>query len=280
MIKKTIFGSLAGLLVMGFLFGGDAISYTTSSLGWLRTSVKNSVPVSLQIERARDMVQKIQPEVYRNRQLIFREQVALERLAKSISAIEGKQLDEKKKILRQKDDLGTGEQHIYYASHRYSKEQVQTDLSKRFARFKTRDEEVSHLKSQFAQQSKLLDAAQEKLDKMLASRGQLMAEISKLEAQEKMVAVSKSASEFSIDDSQLARAMELVRDIEARLEVDQRMLNESVTFVEEIPVDEGATAEDINDQIAQYFADETGVDFDTEALVAEVEIDRDLVDAL
>ena len=280
MIKKTILGSLAGLLTMGFLFGGDAISYTTSSLGWVRTSVKNSVPVSLQIERARDMVQKIQPEVYRNKQLIVREEVALERLANRISALEGKQLAEKKNILRMKDDLGTGEQHIYYASHRYSKEQVQTDLSKRFARFKTRDEELSHLKGQFAQQSKLLEAARGKLDKMLSSRGQLMAEISKLEAQEKMVSVAKSASEFAIDDSQLARAMDLVRDIEARLEVDQRMLNESVTFVEEIPVGDEATAEDINDQIAQYFADEDGVNVEAETYVAEAEIDMELVDAL
>ncbi len=280
MIKKTILGSLAGLLAMGFLFGGDAISYTTSSLGWVRTSVKNSVPVSLQIERARDMVQKIQPEVYRNKQLIVREEVALERLANRISALEGKQMAEKKNILRMKDDLGTGEQHIYYASHRYSKEQVQTDLSKRFARFKTRDEELSHLKGQFAQQSKLLEAARGKLDTMLSSRGQLMAEISKLEAQEKMVSVAKSASEFAIDDSQLARAMELVRDIEARLEVDQRMLNESVTFVEEIPVGDEATAEDINDQIAQYFADEAGVNVEAETLVAEAEIDMELVDAL
>ena len=280
MIKKTILGSLAGLLTMAFLFGGDAISYTTSSLGWVRTSVKNSVPVSLQIERARDMVQKIQPEVYRNKQLIVREEVALERLANRISALEGKQLAEKKNILRMKDDLGTGEQHIYYASHRYSKEQVQTDLSKRFARFKTRDEELSHLKGQFAQQSKLLEAARGKLDKMLSSRGQLMAEISKLEAQEKMVSVAKSASEFAIDDSQLARAMDLVRDIEARLEVDQRMLSESVTFVEEIPVGDEATAEDINDQIAQYFADDDGVNVEAETYVAEAEIDIELVDAL
>ena len=279
MIKKTIFGSLAGLLVMGFLFGGDAISYTTSSLGWLRTSVKNSVPVSLQIERARDMVQKIQPEVYRNKQLIVREEVALERLANRISAIEGKQLAEKKNLMRMSGDLGTGDQHIYYASHRYSREQVKADLSKRFARFKTRDEELSHLKGQFAQQSKLLDAAREKLDKMLNSRGQLMAEISKLEAQEKMVSVAKSASEFSIDDSQLARAMELVRDIEARLEVDQRMLDESVTFVEEIPVDEEVTAEDISDQIAQYFSEEKGNSGELEALVSDAEIDIELADA-
>jgi hypothetical protein len=280
MIKKTIIGSLAGLLAMGFLFGTDAISYTTSSLGWVRSSVKNSVPVSLQIERARDMVQQIEPEVYRNKQLIVREEVALERLANRISLIDDKQIAEKKNIMRMKDDLGTGDRHIYYAGHRYSNEQVSVDLNNRFRRYKSRDEELTHLKSQFAQQSKLLDAAREKLDKMLSGRNNLMAEISKLEAQDKMVCVAKSASEFAIDDSQLARAMELVRDIEARLTVDQRMLEESVTFAEEIPVDEPAAGEDLSDQIAQYFADEVHNDVDAETLVADAEIDTELADTL
>ncbi|MCA9213173.1 MAG: hypothetical protein KDB27_08920 [Planctomycetales bacterium] len=280
MIKKTIFGSLAGLLVMGFLFGGDAISYATSSLGWVRTSVKNSVPVSLQIERAREMVQKIQPEVYRNKQLIVREEVQLERLADRISAIEGKQIAEKKNILRMKDDLGTGDRHIYYASTRYSREQVEVDLSNRFRRYKTRSEELDHLRAQYTQQAKLLETAHEKLDKMLNSRSQLVAEIAKLEAQEKMVSVAKSASEFAIDDSQLARASELIRDIEARLTVDQRMLQESVEFAEEIPVDEPAAEEDLHEQIAQYFADEACCDSETDTFVAEAEIDIELTDTL
>jgi hypothetical protein len=273
MLKKLIVASAAGLLLMGFLFGREATSYVRTSVGCVKDTVKESVPVKFQIERARKMIDGIQPDVYRNKSLIVREEVAIEQLASRIENLENRQADAKAKILKMKGDLDTGQAHIYYAGQRYSAEQVNLDLSNRFRRFKTQDEELHHLKAELAARQKTLTVAREKLEKMLIARDQLIADIAKLEAQEKMIQVAKASSELSeqVDDSQLARTMELVQDISARLEVENRMLDSDVEFVVQIPVDEEPPAKNLSDEIANYFSGEVA----PTTLAAEVQIEID-----
>ena len=98
-------------------------------------------------------------------------------------------------------------------------------------------------------------------------RGQLLAEVAKLEARQKMVEVAQSSSEFNLDSSSLARANQLVRDIESRLEVTERLLNEELVFADEIPLD-GPESEDVVQQIADYFGDND--DLGVAAVAAEV----------
>lgn len=272
MLKKLVVTSAAGLLLVGFLFGREATSYVKTSLGWVKSSVRNTVPVRFEIERARKMIDEIQPEVYRNKSLIVREEVAIEQLAKRIDNLDTRQADAKAKILKMKGDLESGERHIYYANHRYTADQVKTDLSNRFHRFKTHDEELTHLKSELVARQKTLENAREKLESMLTDRDQLAAEVSKLEAQEKMIEVAKTSSQLSeqVDCSQLARTMQLVQDISARLEVEERMLDSDVEFAVHIPVDE-PPAENVTDEIASYF---TG-DLNPSTLAVEAEIVTD-----
>ena len=54
------------------------------------------------------------------------------------------------------------------------------------------------------------------------------------------------------DDSQLARAKELINDIRTRLDVAAKLANADVNVEVEIPLDETAPA-DITDQVAEYF---------------------------
>ncbi|MEZ6115021.1 MAG: hypothetical protein R3C28_00375 [Pirellulaceae bacterium] len=280
MFKKAIVGGAIGLISMGMLFGRDAVSYVSSSVGWVQDSVKNSVPVKLQIERARKMIDDLEPEVYRNKALIVNEEVSVERLARRIDGLESKQASEKDNLVRMTSDLNTGDSHIYYAGHRYTAAQVQTDLESRFERFKTNDEMLASLHKTLHSRQKSLAAAKDKLTSMLAKRAQLLADIAKLEAQEKMVEVAKNTSEFKFDDSKLARTMQLVQDIQTRLEVDERMLESEVNFPVEIPVSEPATG-NISERIAEYFgsqdADDVQIAEESDAdVVAELPVGASL----
>ena len=267
MLKKLVVTGGAGLLVMGFLFGNDAFSYLATSVGVVKNRIDDSVPVTFQIERARQMIDKIEPEVYRNKSMIVKEEVAVDRLQQRIARLEDKQVKEESNIMKMKNDLDTGEKYIYYTGHRYTSSQVRSDLENRFSRFKTRDEELKHLRTQLAQQEKVLTAARGKLDEMLAKRSKLIAEVSKLEAQEKMLSVAKSASEIQIDDSTIASVRELVDQIDARLAVETRMLDADETFTDEIPVEE-SSSENVSEAIAAYFGQEAP---EAETL-AEVEV--------
>ncbi len=50
----------------------------------------------------------------------------------------------------------------------------------------------------------------------------------------------------------LARASQLVRNIETRLDVTERLLSSDMQFAEEIPLD-GPSSENISEQVAEYF---------------------------
>jgi len=63
MLKKALFvgGGLAILAVL--FFGRDAVSYVSTSVAKLHESVKDSVPVEFEIERARKMIKDLVPEI-------------------------------------------------------------------------------------------------------------------------------------------------------------------------------------------------------------------------
>ena len=168
--------------------------------------------------------------------------------------------------MRMQQAVQTGDSHLHFAGHQYTSEQVKRDMSNRFDRFKTNDETLFNLRRVLNAREKSLSAARGELEQMLAARGQLVAEVSKLEARQKMVEVAQTSSEFDLDSSVLARAKQLVTDIETRLDVTERLLTSDLEYVEEIQLD-GPESEDVSQQIADYFgAGEPGVD----SIAAEV----------
>jgi chromosome segregation ATPase len=272
MIRRTLIWGSAALLLMGVMFGRDAISYVRTSAGWVKQSVADNVPVEFQIERARKMIDDLEPEVRRNKHLIVREEVALEALADQVRKLESKQTQEKANLLRMQGEVASGAGQIVLAGHTYSAEQVRRDMGNRFERYKTNDETLFNLRRVLNARQQSLVSARGELEQMLASRNQLLAEVEKLEARQKMVSVAQTSSEFNLDDSVLARANQLVRDVETRLDVTERMLNADVQFAEEIPLEVPAS-EDIATQVAEYFG---AADPQVESIAAEVTVDPQL----
>jgi len=77
-------------------------------------------------------------------------------------------------------------------------------------------------------------------------------DIQNLEAKHKLVEVAQASSDFVFDDSQLARAKELITDIRTRLDVAAKLANADVNVKTEIRIDDPASS-DITDQVAAYF---------------------------
>ena len=272
MIRRVLIGGSATLLLIGLLFGRDAVSYVRTSAGWVKTSVADSVPVEFQIERAKKMIDDLEPEVRRNKHLIVREEVALEGLAAQVQKLESKQSREKENLLRLQAEVTGDEPQVVLAGRTYTVAQVKRDMTNRFARYKTNDETLFNLRRVLAARQKSLEAAHNELEQMLVSRGQLLAEVEKLEARQKMVSVAEAASEFNLDTSVLARANQLIRDVECRLDVSERMLDADIQFTPEIPLDP-PSSEDIAAEVAAFFG---AADPGVQAIAAEVTVDPQL----
>jgi hypothetical protein len=252
MIKKAILVATGLGVTTLVLFGRDAASYVSTTYHQLTSTVQDSVPVEFQIDRARNMVKDLEPEIRNSMHVIAKEEVALEQLNQQIDGNQAKADKDKSDILRLQADLGTNKNTYRYASRSYTSNEVKQDLARRFSRFKVADDTLASMKQMRDAREKNLDAAQQKLAAMINARHKLDVDIQNLEAKRKLVEVAQASSDYVFDDSQLARCKELIGDIRTRLDVAAKLANADVTVETEIPLDEVAPA-DITDQVTEYF---------------------------
>lgn len=252
MIKKGLLvgGALALLLVL--FFGRDVVSYVKTSVANARTAVRESVPIKFELERARKMIQELDPEISRHKRDIAREELELEKLEEKVNEDEAKLAKSWSEIQQLRGDLQRGESNYVYAGHTYTSNQVESDLTNRFARYETKEATVDKFQKIAEARRRGLTAAQDKLKEMIAAKRQLEVEVENLEARQKMVEVAKAASDFNIDDSQLSRTRALLSDIEARIEVDAQLVNADDFIPDEIPLDEPEEDAGILDRITDY----------------------------
>lgn len=254
---SKIFGTIGviALLLVGVYFWGDVWSYGSTALGQLGGSIKESVPLDFELQRARDMVQGLRPEIAKNLHAIAKEEVRVAQLEERVEQLRDQQDGAEKTLLRLKADLADGEEVYYYAGRQFTADQVRGDLANRFERFKTNQATLDKLEQVLAARQSGLEAARAKLDQMVAAKRQLEVDIENLEARAKMVEVAQTASDFHFDNSHLSRTKELISDLQTRLEVAEKMVN-SDFLAETIPVDEPAVR-DIEQEVAKYFEGET-----------------------
>jgi chromosome segregation ATPase len=180
MIKKGILAGVAAILLAGFFFGRDACSYMSTSAGWVKDSVKSSVPMEFEIERARTMIKGLVPDIQKNMHVIAKEEVEVERLEKQIAQAETKLNTDRASLLRLKSDLASNQDRYEYGGRAYTVSQVKLDLANRFERYKTGDATLASLREIHDARQKSLDAARQKLEGMLAAKRQLEVDVENL----------------------------------------------------------------------------------------------------
>jgi chromosome segregation ATPase len=254
--KKFIVTAAGLLLVGGVVMGTEAYSYLTT--GWNRASraVQEQVPVSFELDRARNMLPGLDQEIERCMHTVAKEEAAIEQLEKDVDKRQAALSKAEQSMMKLRGDLATGKNEYEYGGRKYSVVQVKTDLASRLAACRTRKGTIDNMGQILNARRSGLDAARQKLAEMQSARTQLVVDIENLEAKLKMVEVAQTAAGFKFDDSNLSRTRELVADVSARLDVMSK-LSQLETTGGEIPVD-APTAVDITDQVADYFGESTG----------------------
>lgn len=252
MLKKALISGAAVTLLGLFLFGRDAASYVTTSLGWVKDSVRGAVPIEFEIQRARKMIKDLVPDIRTNMHLIAKEEVEVARLDKQIKESQTRLEKDKAELMRLRADLATGQETFHYAGRRYDASQVKTDLANRFERYKTNDATLASLRQMHQARERSLAAGRQKLENMLAVKRQLEVDVEHLEARLKMVETAQTTSSYNFDDSQLSRAKELITDLRTRLDVAEKLVQSESFFQDQIPLDAKAS-ENIVEELTEYF---------------------------
>jgi len=255
MIKKLLL--LGGAVAVGGLifFGTDAISYVTTSAGQLRQSVKDSVPIEFEIERAREMAANLERPIRRNMRVIAQEEVEVEKLENQIVMTDEQLEKQRGEILQLRTALAEDKSSYRFTStgREYGQEEVKQDLANRFERFKTSQATLDSLRDIHDARLRSLEAARQKLDGMIAAKRKLQVDIENLEARLKMVEVAQTTSDYNFDDSELARVKDHLDDVRTRLAVAEKLVGSEVALGEIQLENPQSAPEDIVDQVTEYF---------------------------
>jgi len=253
MLRKVLVGMAITFAVVVFLLGRETASYMRTSLAYVKDSVRQSVPIEFQIERARRMIEDLIPEIRKNMHLIAKEEVEIQRLEERIAEAEKSLEKEKQEILRLKEDLSQGRSSYIYGSRTYSAEEVKTDLAHRFERYKTSEATLSSLRSIHQARTKSLQAARQRLEGMLAARRQLTVEVENLEAQRQMLDVAKTTSNYVFDESKLGQVKELIQQLHIQLDTESKLVQAETQLHDQIPLEKPAS-DNILKEVSEYFA--------------------------
>jgi chromosome segregation ATPase len=253
-LKKIVVGSVAAASVGAFVFGRDMCSYVRTGANQVRHSIKREVPVEFEIQRARELVSQLTPEIHNSLHVIAEEEVDVERLAKSIDQRGSDLGNQQEAILSLSSDLKGGESRFVYAGRKYTQGEVQKDLANRFNRFKVAEETLTREKDILEAKQSALSSHRQKLEGMLSAKKDLEVEIERLEARLQSVRAAETMSDLQIDDSALTRAKSLIADLNKELDVRERVLDAEGKFTGLIPVELKSDAPaDIADQVERYF---------------------------
>jgi len=255
-IKMGILG-LAGLAVVGGLvFGSELVSYVTSSTKMVRTAVKDSVPIEFELQRARDLLEEIIPELQTNVRMIAQEEVEIDRLNSQIKHHQASLEDEQARVTRLRSALQTERVHYTFGGYDYTRRQVKEELANRFNRFKEANIILTTQQRLLTTRGKSLQAAIQMLEKTKSQKVRLENRIAALESQYRLVKAASVGSKIQLDNSKLAQTEKLISNIKKRLDVAERVLAHEANFVESIPVDV-IDEEDLLVEVDNYFDGKT-----------------------
>ena len=256
MLRKLVFGGLATLVTSVVLFGGDAFSYLRTGAGEVRAAVKQEVPLEFQIERARDLVADLVPEVRKSMHVVAQEQVEIEKLEQSIDRRQTNLAEKQNAIRTMRSDLASDQTHFVYAGANYSRHEVTRDLARRFDSFLASEETLNRDRERLAAKKRALVSHREQLESMLDARQQLDVELEQLQARLQSVRAAETVSQVAIDDSSLSQARELIAELNGELDVRERLIEEEGMLLDSeihIPVEADEVPVDLTSRIDAHF---------------------------
>lgn len=225
--KLLLAAGIAGLALLALAFGSDAISYLCTFWQAGREKVRDQVSVDLELQRAKLLIEDVGPELARCRRELARSEVALEDLDVEIGRLETR--------LAQRDaalervavrKVGFAGSDAQVADSRLAAEWARELEAAR------RDRALLEAKRSLrAKQVVAVDTARERLAAVGGRRAELEDAIRGLHVQKMQVeTLEATVPSIGIDESSLARASDLIVQIERRLRVRERACEQELAL--------------------------------------------------
>jgi len=258
MLRRIVKYGLIAAVVLGagslLAFGTDAWSYISSSARAMRRTVKSGVPVEFELQRARDLLGQIVPEMHANIRLIAQEEVAIANLKDDIARSETGLADEKARIEKLAGVMASEATVLTVSDRSYPRQTVKDDLARRFERYKEAEVVLAGKRKLLETRDASLQNAVRLLDKAKHQKALLADRIEALAGQYRLVQAASVGSRFQIDSSKIAQTQKVIDEIKDRLDVAERVLAHEGQLVETAVEVDTTSEADLLTQVQEHFA--------------------------
>ncbi len=259
-IKTMVLVAVGGLALGGLLFGPEVYSYMRSSTRHVQNAVKDNIPLEFELQRARDMLDEIIPEMQANIKLIAQEEVEIAALKGDITRSEESLAKAENRVEKLRGMCDVQQVSYSYGNQTLTRQQVTEKLAHYFEQFKEASTLNESKKRMLTSREQSLAAALDMLEKTRSQKAMLAEKIQTLESQYRLVQAASVGSPVQIDNSKLAQTEQLIGRIKKRLDVAERILAHQARFTEDTIVEDQPINEaDLLSSVDEYFTPEKPV---------------------
>lgn len=233
LIKWTLIGTVAVGATSFFLFGDHAWNYVSTAIGSVKEGVRGRIPVEFEIKRAEKLIRAIGPEIQHCKLDLARAEVQLDNLMDDVARLERRIAVNERKLQRAASLAGEGTTvpARLASTDSIRHERMQVELERLFETYKADKALLRSKKSLVQRHSQAVAAARARLDAVRNERARLVDLVGTLKAQKNQIdAMAASSRSFTLDDSALSKAKEVLQQVKERLDVAQRMLEDDLAF--------------------------------------------------
>ncbi len=249
-LKWAVLGTVV-LLAGGFLlFGNHLGSYVGTAVHEARRGVSDAIPIEFELERARDLIEAIEPELHEARREVAQAEVDLQNVRNEVERLEVDVELGSRKLRNVSASLASAGGAVQLTS--LDRRRVEFDLERTFDAFRNQEALLSGKRALIERQERAVEAARQRLDAVRVEKTRLEDLVATLTTQKRQLdALAASSRTIELDDSALGRARDVLSDIQTRLDVTQRMLEDEV-YVGVDPMTE-LSGRDILSEIEAHF---------------------------
>jgi len=217
MMKKGVVGAALGAGILALVFGTSAPSYLKTAFHKARSSVKGTVPVEFEIDRARNEIAALKPAIEEAIEAVVKAEFEVAHLEKEIVATREELNREGRDLQALNDHLKKGDLHLT-GGEAYSEKDLKTRTAQKLDHYKLVKGTLADKQETLKIRQKNLASARQGLEAMKSAKRELSARVEGIEARLNQIKASRSASEFSFDESAVGRAKQTVTELEMKLE--------------------------------------------------------------
>ena len=258
-MKKAAIGIGSVVILGGLIFGTGVWSYMRTVGGVARAAAEDAIPVSLQIERARDMLRNdLEPQIKGLKKEVIALRVEIERKENTHARRADELADQRYAMMKRTEELESGKTTFKVSNVGYSKADFEKDLETRLNRYEIAESTFQHEGQVLNAKKKALEAAEKKIEALVSARTDVKLQIEELEARLKAVEAEESINHIKVDDSKLSKIQTLLSDLDADVTVREQVVDaEGQRLTDLIPVEEEAVPTKVVDRARALLGTET-----------------------